>query len=349
MDFIEKRKRWRKMLLMTSIALVVISVYTTTIGPADISFKDAAGIIFGKIPFLQQWIDIDKYSEVHRTIIWSLRMPRVILAGLVGGALGVVGATFQGFFKNPMADPSVIGVSSGAALGATIVIVTGIGDSLGMMKIPTFSFFSALLTTWLVYALGRMGNKVVVHTLLLAGIALSSFMQAMISFLMVLNTDQMEKVYFWLMGSFQNTTWGKVGIAVPLILLGVILLIFFAKELNAMVFGDSTAHHLGIDLERLKIVLLILASLTIAGAVSVCGIIGFVGLIIPHIVRMMVGPDHRILLPMAFLVGGIFMVLTDTFARTFFAPMEIPIGVITAMFGGPFFIYLLKKKKDSIF
>jgi iron complex transport system permease protein len=349
MDFIEKRKRWRIILLLSCMALFVTGIYTTTLGPAEISFKTAAGIIFGKIPFFQQWINLDEYPEVHRTIIWSLRMPRVILAGIVGGALGVVGATLQGFFKNPMADPSVIGVSSGAALGATVVIVTGIGDFLGILRIPVFSFLSALLTTWLVYVLAKIGNRVVVHTLLLAGIALSSLMQALISFLMVMNADQMEKVYFWIMGSFANTNWGHIGIAAPSIFLGVILITVFAKELNAMVFGDSTAHHLGIDLEKLKIVLLVLSSLTIAGAVSVCGIIGFVGLIIPHIVRMMVGPDHRILLPMSFLTGGIFMILTDTFARTFFAPMEIPIGVITAMFGGPFFIYLLKKKKDRAF
>lgn len=349
MDFNEKRKRWKLSLIMSSLVLVLISIYSVTLGPADITFKTAAGIIFGKIPFFQQWIDMDNYSEVHKTIIWSLRMPRVILALLVGGGLAVVGGTLQGFFKNPMADPFVIGVSSGAALGATVVIVTGIGGFLGILRIPLFSFLSALLTTWIVYTLARVGNKVVVHTLLLAGIALSSLMQAMISFLMVLNAEKIEKVFFWLMGSFANRNWGHVEIAAPLILTGVLLLMFFAKELNAMVFGDSTAHHLGIDLEKLKIILLVLAALTAAGAVAVCGIIGFVGLIIPHIVRIMVGPDHRILLPMSFLTGGIFMVMTDTFARTFFAPMEIPIGIITAMFGGPFFIYLLKKKKGSAF
>lgn len=349
MGFYEKRKRWKSILILAALFLFLISIYATTVGPANIPLKNGAAIIFGKIPIFKNWIDIEQYTDVQQTIIWFLRMPRVILALLVGGALGVVGATFQGFFKNPMADPSVIGVSSGAALGATLAIVTGFGGFLGIMRVPTISFLSALLTTWLVYTLGRIGNKVVTHTLLLAGIALSAFMQAMISFLMVLNTDQLEKVYFWLMGSFQNTTWSQVGIAAPLILSGVLLLIVFAKELNVMVFGDSTAHHLGIDLERLKIALLVLASLTIAGAVAMCGIIGFVGLIIPHIVRMLVGPDHRILLPMSFLIGGIFMVITDTFARTFFAPMEIPIGVITAMFGGPFFIYLLKRKKDNIF
>ncbi|MCR6544077.1 FecCD family ABC transporter permease [Dehalobacterium formicoaceticum] len=349
MNFKEKRKHWKALLISCSIALVLISIYTITIGPAELSFRDAMGIILAKIPFFQRWINLEQYSQVQLTIIWSLRVPRVILAGLVGGALGVVGATFQGFFKNPMADPSVIGVSSGAALGATLAIVTGMGSFLGFLRIPFFSFCGALLTTFLVYTLGRVGNKVVVSTLLLAGVALSSFLQAMISFLMVMNAEKMEKVYFWLLGSFANRNWEHVLIAAPLIIVGVLLLMLFSKELNAMVFGDSTAHHLGIDLEKVKIIILVLASLTAAGAVAVCGIIGFVGLIIPHIVRMLVGPDHRILLPMSFFVGGIFMVLTDTAARTLFAPMEIPIGVITAMFGGPFFIYLLKKKKDSIF
>lgn len=349
MDFIEKRRRWKLLLISSFTSLVLISIYTITLGPADISFRDAAAIIFGKIPFFQQWIDMDQYSQVQQTIIWNLRVPRVILAGLVGGALGVVGAAFQGFFKNPMADPSVIGVSSGAALGATLAIVTGIGDFLGFLRIPLFSFTSALLTTLLVYTLARVGNKVVVHTLLLAGIALSSLLQAIISFLMVMHAEKMEKVYFWLMGSFANRNWEHVQIAAPLIIVGVLLLMLFAKEFNAMVFGDSTAHHLGIDLERVKVLLLVLASLTAAGAVAVCGIIGFIGLIIPHIVRILVGPDHRILLPMAFFVGGIFMVVTDTIARTLFAPMEIPIGIITALFGGPFFIYLLKKKKAGVF
>lgn len=349
MNFKEKRKLWKSLLISLSIALVLISIYTVTIGPAEISFQAAMSIILAKIPFIQQRIDLAQYSEVQLTIIWSLRVPRVILAGLVGGALGVVGASFQGFFKNPMADPSVIGVSSGAALGATLAIVTGMGGFLGFLRIPIFSFTGALLTTFLVYTLGRVGNKVVVSTLLLAGIALSSFLQAMISFLMVMNAEKMEKVYFWILGSFANRNWEHVQIAAPLIIVGVLLLMLFSKELNAMVFGDSTAHHLGIDLEKVKVIILVLASLTAAGAVAVCGIIGFVGLIIPHIVRMLVGPDHRILLPMSFLVGGIFMVITDTVARTIFAPMEIPIGVITAMFGGPFFIYLLKKKKDSFF
>jgi len=346
MEFAEKKKRWKYLILSAGTLLVLSIIYAVTLGPSQISFWEAGGIIAGKIPMLKHGVK-GGYSPAHETIIWSIRMPRVILAALVGGALAVVGVTFQGFFKNSMADPFVIGVSSGAALGATLAMVSDVGLVLGMVRTPLFAFFGAMMATWVVYMLGRVGSKIYAHTLLLAGIALSSFLSAVMSFLMVLNAQEMHKIFLWIMGSFANRNWGHVQAVAPLIITGVALLTVFAKDLNAMLFGDSTAQYLGIDTEKLKIILLVLASLTAAGAVAVCGTIGFVGLIIPHIVRMLVGPDHRILLPMSFLAGGIFMVITDTFARTFFAPREIPIGIITSLFGGPFFIYLLRKRKVS--
>ena len=345
MDARSKRKKWRFMLLLHCLVLGLISIISFTIGPADISFREAVGIILGRIPIFKNWIDLGQYSTVDQTIIWSLRMPRVILAALVGGALGVTGGAFQAFFKNPLADPYIIGVSSGAALGATVGIVTGAATTLGLMKIPFFSFLGAMLTTWLVYSLAKTGKKIVAATLLLAGVALNSFMSAIMSFLMVINSEKIEKVFLWLMGSFASRTWQHVSIAAPLILIGVLIIFAMAKDLNAMVFGDSTAQHLGIDLKRVQLVLLLASSLTAAGAVAICGTIGFVGLIIPHMVRILVGPDHRILLPFSFLLGGTVMVIADTLARSLFEPLEIPIGIITALFGGPFFIYLLKKKK----
>lgn len=339
------RKRWKYIITVSFLFLLVEIIYTTTIGPASISFREAVGIILSRFSLLESLFGNQEYAQVHETIIWTIRMPRVVLAVLVGGALAVVGVTFQGFFRNSMADPYVIGISSGAALGATIGILTGVGNFLGMFRVPLFAFGSALVTTWVVYNLSKVGTKVLTHTLLLAGIALSAFMSAVMSFMMVLNAEEMHKVFYWLMGSFANRDWEHVIMVSPLILIGTTLLMFYAKELNAMLFGDSTAQHLGVNTDRLKIILLVLGSLTAAGAVAVCGTIGFVGLIIPHMVRILVGPDHRILLPMSFLVGAMFMVATDTFARTFFAPIEIPIGIITSLFGGPFFIYLLRKKK----
>ncbi|NLO98541.1 MAG: iron ABC transporter permease [Peptococcaceae bacterium] len=345
MGLLIKRKKWKYKLLIHCLVLVLICIFSFTIGPADISFREAAAIIFGRMPVLKNWIDLEQYSPVAQTIIWSLRMPRVILAALVGGALGVTGGAFQAFFKNPLADPYVIGVSSGAALGATVGIVSGTAGALGLMRIPLFSFLGALLTTWIVYSLAKSYNRIVASTLLLAGVALNSFMSAIMSFLMVINAEKIERIFLWLMGSFANRTWQHVLIAAPLIFVGVLILFSMAKELNAMVFGDSTAQHLGIDLRKIQIILLLAASLTAAGAVAICGTIGFVGLIIPHIARLLAGPDHRILLPFSFLLGGTVMVVADTLARTLFEPLEIPIGIITALFGGPFFIYLLKKKK----
>lgn len=348
MDVFKDKKKWKYLLFCQTLLLILFGIFCTTIGPADISFKESAGILLSRVPFFQYCFHVDDYSDVHQTIIWSLRMPRVILAALVGGALSVVGGTLQGFFKNSMADPYIMGVSSGAALGATIAIVTGMANFLGMMRIPVFSFAVAFLTTCVVYSLATVGKKVVVSTLLLAGVALSAFLSAIMSLLMVFNAEEIDKVYLWLMGSFANKNWEHVQISAPFILIGVVCLMFFAKEMNAMVFGDSTAQHLGINLAKMQITILIFTSLTTAGAVAVCGSIGFVGLIIPHVVRILLGPDHRILLPFSFLLGGTFLVVTDSFARTFLAPMEIPVGVITAMFGGPFFIYLLKRKKESI-
>lgn len=342
------KRKWKYILLLQALLLAVTAIFCATIGAADISFQESAGILLSKIPLIRNWFTAENYPDMHRTIIWSLRMPRIFLAALVGGALSVVGATLQGFFRNTMADPYIMGVSSGAALGATIAIISGKAGFLGMMRIPAFGFAGALLTTWVVYSLARVGKKVVVSTLLLAGIALSSFLAAVMSLLMVFNAEEIDKVYIWLMGSFANKNWEHVQIAAPFIIIGSICLMIFAKEMNALVFGDSTAQHLGVNLPKLQAAILVFTSLTTAGAVAVCGSIGFVGLIIPHVVRLLLGPDHRILLPFSFLLGGTFLVLTDTFARTALAPLEIPVGIITAMFGGPFFIYLLKRKKESI-
>lgn len=343
------RQFWYLMIILGLCGLLVIMLFCVTLGPAGISFREALGLLVAKVPLLGKTVDPDRYPQTHQVIFYQVRMPRVILGALVGAALAVVGATFQGIFRNPMADPYIIGVSSGAALGAAIAIVTGFSTLLGLWALPLAAFGVALLSTWLVYNLARVGGRVPVYTLLLAGVALSAFMNALMSFIMIINANELQQIIFWMLGSFSGRDWSHVLVAGPIITLGILLLRVFARELNAMLFGEETAHHLGIDTEQLKKILLLLAAFTVAAAVSVSGTIGFVGLIIPHMVRLIVGPDHRILLPMAAVTGASFMVLTDTFARMALAPTEIPVGIITAFFGGPFFIYLLRRKKTSIF
>lgn len=331
-----------------TILLIFVCLIAITIGPADITLNQTCRILLSQVPLLGERIVLDDVKISQQTIVLQIRLPRVLLAALVGIGLATVGATFQGLLKNPMADPYIIGVSSGAALGATIAIVTGL-SAVGYLAVPWMAFAGALISTYTVYNIARVGNKVPVYTLILAGVALSAFMSAIMSFLMVLNSKEMQQVVFWLLGSFSARNWTHVQAAAPLIIIGVVVINCFARELNVMLFGDYTAQHLGIDAEKTKKLLLTLGAFTAAAAVSVSGTIGFVGLIVPHGVRLVIGPDHRNLLPISALTGGMLMVITDTFARTFLGSVEIPVGIITAMLGGPFFIYLLKRRQRNEF
>ncbi|MTI68141.1 MAG: iron chelate uptake ABC transporter family permease subunit [Firmicutes bacterium] len=333
------------LILLTLFSIILFS----TIGTADINIVEAFKIGLSKVPFIKGFISLEGIKKAHRVIILNLRIPRVLLGILVGAALSSVGAAFQGMFKNPMADPYVIGISSGAALGATIVIVTGLNLSLfGIKSISVGAFLGAMITAFMVYIIARVNNKIPVTTLLLSGIAIGQFFTAIMSFIMVIFSNDLTKIIYWTLGSFSAKSWDElIPVSIPIIL-SIIVINFFARDLNIMLTGEESAKSLGVNVEKTKILILIICSFTTAMAVSVSGIIGFVGLIIPHIVRLIVGPDHRILLPSSALVGGIFMIFADTIARTIISPTEIPVGIITALFGGPFFIYLLKKKKKSI-
>lgn len=340
--------RWKQLLLGGLLTTAVITAICMTVGAANITFLETISIVLAKFPGLT-WIDFRDYPASHEMIIWQLRMPRVLLALLVGAALATVGGAFQGLFKNPMADPYIIGISSGASLGATVAIAFQLTVLLGFATVPLAAFAGALASALIVYNLGKVGTGVPVYTLLLGGVALGAFFSALSSFIIVFHSKEIHKIVFWMMGGFSGSQWFYVKVAAPLILAGIILLCCFARELNAMLFGEETARSLGIELEKTKKIILVLAAMTTAVAVAVSGTIGFVGLIIPHITRLLVGPDHRVLLPFSAIGGGVFMMLADTVARTLFAPAEIPVGVITALFGGPFFIYLLKRKKDEVF
>jgi iron complex transport system permease protein len=285
--------------------------------------------------------------ESASVILFELRLPRVALAAVVGSGLAVAGAVFQSLFRNPMADPAIIGVSSGAALGAIVAILAGGGAYLGGLLVPASAFVSALAVAALVYRLARFGPAVQVATLLLAGIAVAAFVSAVITLIMAFSGEQVRTIYFWLLGGLSGRGWGAVLAAGPAVLVGITVTVLATGSLNLMALGDERAAQLGLEIERFKRVSLAVGALLAAAAVSVAGVIGFVGLMTPHILRLVLGADHRRLLPAVVLGGAILLVLADLVARTAIQPEEIPVGAVTAILGGPFFLYLLRRERRS--
>lgn len=336
----------RAFFLAGSIALAIVLVFSASIGAASISPMDSLKVILSAIPVLGERVDISHVSIAHQAIILHIRLPRIFLAFLVGYGLSVVGASMQGMLKNPMADPFIIGTSSGAALGAAVAIVLKLNQSLfGFGAVSISAFFGALLSTTIVYRLASMKSRVPVTALLLAGVATGQFFNAVLSFVLVNASKDVSSIIYWTMGSFSARGWQHVGLIVVPIFAGSVILMTYAKELNLLLLGEDTAANTGVDVDVVKRIILIVSTLLTAFAVSVSGIIGFVGLIIPHVTRVFTGPDHRILLPAAGLLGGLFLVVTDTFSRTIIAPAELPVGILTALAGAPFFVYLLRQTK----
>jgi iron complex transport system permease protein len=325
--------------VLLSLLLILVILLSITMGSVKIPPLRSIRILFQSVLGLT-----GAGNETERTIILSLRLPRAILAGFVGAGLSVSGATFQALLRNPLADPYILGVSSGAAVGAILAILLGLGTfSFGL---PLASFLGALLTILVVFYFGRQDGKIHPNTLLLAGVITGSFLSALIMFFIsVSQREELHTIIFWLMGDFSFSNARAILIISPYILLGVFLLYLRSRHLNLILSGEENAVQLGVDVEKLKLISYLSASLITAASVSVCGLIGFVGLIIPHSVRLIFGPDHRLLIPSAALLGASFLIASDTFARTLLAPVELPVGVITAAFGGPFFFYLLRTRK----
>lgn len=285
-------------------------------------------------------------QEINRLIVLQVRLPRVILAALVGAALALAGSILQALFRNPLADPYVTGVSSGASLGAALALTFWANlNLLGIGAVPFFAFLGALAALVLVYRLAQVEGATPVTVLLLAGIAVGSCFSAGVSLLVYFSQERAHGVVFWLLGSLGGATWQEVRLVVPYLAAGFAAAFFYAREMNALLFGEETAWHLGVEVEKMKRWGLVTGCLLTAAAVSVSGIIGFLGLVTPHVVRMLTGPDHRVLLPGAALAGAILLLAADTLARTLIAPTELPVGIITTMLGGPFFIYLLRRRK----
>jgi iron complex transport system permease protein len=337
--------RWKIILALLIVALILTIAIAAAIGPVQISPLEVFKIILQKIPLIGGSIKVD--SPLNQEIILSVRLPRVLAAALVGVALASSGTVLQGLLRNPIADPFIIGISAGASLGASIAMVTGIGASIfGLLySVPIAAFISAVGTVFLIYNLSRIGGSMSMLTLLLIGVAITSLFSALVYLIMLITNAQAQGILFWMFGSLTLASWNYVYMAFPFIIAGLAVILYFARDLNPIALGEEQAHHLGVDTEMLKKILLACVSLVTAAAVSISGIIGFIGLIIPHIMRLLVGPDHRMLIPSSALAGAIVLILCDTLARTVMSPSEVPVGIITAILGCPFFIYLLLRTR----
>lgn len=314
------------------------------LGAVSVSPWDAIRLIAWRAHLTARPAGVPMVADI---ILFQLRLPRVLLAALVGAGLAVAGAVFQALFRNPMADPAIIGVSSGAALGAVAVLLAGWDAALGGLAVPAMAFAGALVTALVVFRLARVGPTVQVATLLLAGIAVAAVVSAVISLVMTFAGQNVERIYFWLLGGLETASWRQVAIVTPIVGLGTLAATASAVDLNLTSLGEERAGQLGQDVERFKRSMLAVGSLLAAGAVSFAGLIGFVGLMTPHILRLIVGADHRRLIPASMIGGATFMVLADLAARTAVAPQEIPVGAVTAILGGPFFLWLLRRERRA--
>jgi iron complex transport system permease protein len=346
--FFRRTSRWKLIVLLLVLALIVTVIVSLNVGYAQIPFPDILGILGKQIGL----IDPSLISPQSEAIIVQIRLPRILAGVLVGAALAAAGVLYQGVFRNPMADSYVLGVSAGAAVGASLSILSGIGFVfLGLRLVQVAAFLGSISAMFLVYNISRVGSRVPITTLLLCGIAVNFFLFAVVGLMEVIAGDELHAIVFWLVGGFSNVLWRDIWAMLPFIIIGIVAAFFYVRDLNLLAMGEETAHHLGVNIERAKQVLLVLASLLTAAAVSICGLIGFVGLMIPHLTRVVIGPDHRILLPTSTIIGAIFLVICDDLARVVATPfastLELPVGIITMLFGAPFFIFLFKKKKQS--
>jgi len=351
--FSPARRRLAPALLVSLLAFAVLVVAaagigSVAIGPGDVmaatlrgaeaSLRAAVGLPNAAVEHL------DGVQRVHDTIVWQIRLPRVALAALVGAALALAGAGFQGVFRNPLADPYLLGAASGAGFAAALVMVAGSGALLlGRFSVPVAAFLGATATVALVVALARRGWSLPVVPLILAGVVVGSSLAAGTSFVLLAAREQATGILTWLLGSLAFASWERVGSVAPLVVVAAVAMLAAARALDVLQLGERAAAQLGVTVEVLKFGVVAAGTLATAAAVSVAGVIGFVGLIVPHAVRLALGPDHRRLLPVAAVWGAGFLVLADLVARTVIAPAEIPVGIVTALVGAPVFLVLLRR------
>lgn len=329
------------------VVLIVVSLFSLTTGASDVSVRDVlAGWLMG---------DESALSARDRIIIYDIRLPRIAMGILIGAALAVSGAVMQGLFRNPLADPGIVGVSAGAGLGAITIIVLGstvLGPLLalfGIYTLPLAAFAGGLATTLVLYRVATRHGRTSVATMLLAGIALAAMAGAFSGVLISIADDrQLRDLTFWGLGSLAGATWSKIAAAGPIIIVSLVAAPFMARSLNAMALGEATAYHLGIPVQRFKNVAIVTVAAATGASVAVSGGIGFVGIVVPHLLRLLIGPDHRYLLPASALLGASLLLLADAVSRTIVAPAELPIGIVTAAVGAPFFLWILLRRRGIL-
>ena len=324
--------------------LVVASAVSMTVGPVRIPLTHVAAIVLAPTG-----LQIASYTRTEYVVVEQLRLPRIAVAALVGMALGVAGAAMQALFRNPMADPGIIGVSAGGATGAVLAIALGL-NQLSSLALPFFAFAGAVGAASLVYGIALLGGRFSMSTLLLAGVAVSAFLSAVISAILVLepNNETLRSILFWLAGGLDSQTWENVKLSAPLILGGSSLIALLSRDLNLLMLGDDEARAMGVRVNLIRPVLIAAASLVTGAAVAISGTIAFAGLVVPHMLRLVFGPDHRVLIPVSAVGGAVFLVVADTLARTIIQPAEFHVGMVTAFVGAPFFIFLLIRNQRRV-
>ncbi|MFJ2769969.1 FecCD family ABC transporter permease [Streptomyces sp. NPDC087300] len=340
----EAPRRRRGTALPLTVGLVTVLVLLCLISAGTGAYRIPLGDVLASV---QHRVGLGgaALDRVGESVLWNVRLPRVVLALLVGASLGCAGALMQGVFGNPLAEPGVIGISSGAAVGAVASIALGL-NFFGNWTITVCAFVAGLATVLLVYAMSREGGRTEVVTLILTGIAVNAFAGALIGLcIFFADNAQISQITFWQLGSLAQATWPKVLAVLPCALLGLAVAPFYSRKLDLLALGERPARHLGVDVERLRLVLVLVVALLTAAAVAVAGIITFVGLLVPHLLRMAAGPGHRFLVPGSALGGALVLVAADLAARTVAAPAELPLGVLTALFGSPFFFWLLRRTR----
>jgi iron complex transport system permease protein len=346
-----RQSRRATLAVLVAILLLLITCFITIHGGAiHIAPLDALHMTAARIGLA----DAVPQSEALSTILIDIRLPRIVLGILTGAGLAVAGVTLQGLFRNPLADPGLVGVSTGAALAAAACIVLGrsmfqyLPPEILRHMLPLAAFLGGLFATVVVYLVATREGRTDVAALLLAGVAINAMAAAGIGLLIFMSAEQeLRDLNFWMLGSLNGITWHHLAIATPMILGSTLALTCFARHLNALLLGEAEARHLGFDIERMKRVMVGLVALTVGGTVALTGAIGFVGLLVPHLVRLMMGADHRTLFPLSALLGASLVLLADLVARTIVVPAELPIGILTSMIGGPFFIWLLLRQRDQ--